>query len=132
MILLNLSAVGAVDLEEHDFDGAFKMDVPYGSDFEKTSSFFGLDIGPTKVYQDFKNEINISSISVSDDEKYFNEMIETIEKEPNVNMTKENELYLITTEKYNIILFEKNHEIFAISAGNLGFDSLKSMAKSMK
>lgn len=131
-ILLNLCAVGAADLQEHDFDGDFKMDVPYGTDFEKTSSFFGLDIGPTKVYQDFKNDINISYISVSDDEKYFNEMIETIENEPNVNMTKEDELYLITTEKYNIVLFEKNHKIFAISAGDLAFDSMKHMAKSTK
>ena len=45
---------------------------------------------------------------------------------------KEDELYLITTEKYNIVLFEKNHKIFAISAGDLAFDSMKHMAKSTK
>jgi hypothetical protein len=126
MALLSLSAVNAMD-----FDGNFEMDVPKNTSFEKTSSFFGLDIGNTKVYQDFENDINISYISVNDDGKYFNDMIETIEKEPNVNLTKEDDLYLITTERFNIILFNKNHEIIAVSASGLDFDELKEMANSV-
>ena len=132
MILLNLCAVNAIDFQEHDFDGDFKMDVPYNCNLEKTSSFFGLDIGSTKVYQNPENDINISYISVDDDAKYFNEMIEAIEKEPNINLTKEDDLYMIATEKYHIVLFDRNHEIIAISAADLDFDDMKEMAQSLR
>ena len=129
MILINLGTASAVDLQRHDFEGKFQMDVPYKSSFEK-DTFFGLDIGPARVYHDFKNDLNVSYVSVSDDDKYFNDMIETIEKEPNVNMTKDNSIYLISTEKFNIALFHENHKIIAISAGNLDFDAIKEMANS--
>lgn len=125
MALLGLNGVNAMD-----FDGNFKMDIPNGTSFEKTSSFFGLDIGNAKVYQDFENDINISYISINDDGKYFKDMIETIKNEPGVNLTKEDDLYLIETERFHIVLFEKNHEIIAVSAGGLGFDEMKEMANS--
>ena len=132
IIFLNLSAVCGVDFENHDFEGNFQMEVPRESCFEKTSSFFGLDIGNTKVYQDFENNINISYASVDDDEKYLDDMVRTIENDSRANITKEDGLYLITTEKFHIVLFDKNHKIIAISAGNLDFDNMKEMANSLR
>ena len=131
IVLLNLSGANASDFENHDFDSAFQMDVPNGSSFKKISSLFGLDIGNTRVYQDFENDINISYARVDDDGKYLNDMVRTIENEPGVNLTKEDGLYLIETGKFNIVLFDKNHNIVAISAGNLDFDILKATANSL-
>ena len=51
IVLLNLCTVNATDFQEYDFDGNFRMDIPYECDFEKTSSLFELDIGPAKVYK---------------------------------------------------------------------------------
>lgn len=131
MMLLNLSTAYAVDLEEHDFDGNFKMDVPCGSSFEKTSLDLGLDINPTKVYQDFENDINISYRWTLNEQQLLNDILDTLREEPNVKLTQENDLYLITTEKYHIVLFDKDQKIFAVSAGNLDFNTLKEMANSV-
>ena len=130
IILLNLGAVHGADFESHDFDGNFRMDVPSGSSFEKLNTLFGLDIGPSNAYRDFENDMNISYSSVGDDDKYFNDMIKTMKEEPNVDVAKEGDLYLITTEKYHMVVFHENHKIIAISAANPDFDCMKKMAKS--
>jgi hypothetical protein len=130
--LLALSSANAVELEEYDFDGNFKMDVPAGYEFANENSFFGIDIGATKVYQDREDNINVSFAGYINDEQCFNDMIKTIKEEPNVNLAQKQDFYLIKTEKFNIVLFKKDHKIVAISSADLDFKTLMKMADSVK
>jgi len=53
--VLTMGAVGATNLERHDFDGYFSMDVPEGAAFEKQNS------------STYENGIKIDSISYMSD-----------------------------------------------------------------
>lgn len=130
--LLALSSANAADFEEYDFEGNFKMDVPAGCEFANENSFFGFDISPTKVYHNREDNINVSFAGYINDEQCFSDMIKTIKEEPNVNMTQKQDLYLIKTEKFNIVLFKKDHKIVSISSADLDFKTLMRMADSVK
>jgi hypothetical protein len=132
MALVTLTPIQAVTMQEYDFDGNFLMDVPEGCSFVNRNSFLGIDIYPTKVYQDFENSINISFANVYDDDKYYSDMINALKGEPDINLTQNGDRYLIKTEKFNIVLFKKDHNIVAISSAKLDFDTLNAMADSFK
>lgn len=131
-VLLSLNAICAAEMEEHDFDGNFQMEVPAGYTFTDENSFFGIDINPTKAYHDSKNNINISVSGYINDEECFSDMLKTLKAEPNVNLTQKEDNYLIKTEKFNIVLFKKEHKIVSISSDRLDFNTLTVMADSFK
>ena len=131
-VLLSLNPICAAEMEEYNFDGNFQMEVPVGYTFTDENSFFGININPTKIYHDSKNNINVSFAGYINDEQCFSDMLKTIKTEPNVNLTQKGDNYLIKTEKFNIVLFKKDHKIVSLSSDTLDFKTLARMADSFR
>ena len=130
--LVMLTPIQAVPMQEYDFDGNFKMDVPIGCSFVNRNSFFGIDLPPTKVYQDFENNINVSLADVHDNDRYYSDLTNALKEEQDIDLRQNGDRCLIKTEKFNIVLFKKDDKTVAISSGNLDFDTLNTMANSFK
>ena len=113
-----VTAVSAIDLQTHDFDGHFKMDVPKGISFEKTNNTPDKSINVTMNYKNYTEKINIiyaQSAGAKDNLlKYYEDLAKN---DTNITVKSFNNTTILHFKGDNLI-GEDNYHDMAISGDN--------------
>ncbi|WP_298522375.1 hypothetical protein [uncultured Methanobrevibacter sp.] len=141
LFLINVgSAADNITLEEHDFDGYFKMNVPKGVTFEKDESSPSKTISILLNYRNDSEKINIvyaQSAGAKDDLlKYYEEFAKN---DTSISLNTTNNTTVVHFNGDNII-GETNYHDMAIAGDNEKYilmqcdneTLMKSMAQSIK
>ena len=125
-------ASGNKELKSQNFFGFFKMDVPKDSDFGDTEDNDKKVVADTVYYTDAVNNITIQYIN---NEAYNDTVVkQTIDglKQSGANVTIEGDIYAISGNGTNEVIFHKAPKTFTISSNNVDLDTLKDMASSIE
>lgn len=125
-------ASGNKELKSQNFFGFFKMDVPKDSDFGDTEDDDKKVVADTVYYTDAVNNITIQYIN---NEAYNDTVVkQTIDglKQSGANVTVEGDIYAISGNGTNEVIFHKAPKTFTISSNNVDLDTLKDMASSIE
>lgn len=121
-----------VELESHDFDGNFKMDVPKGASIKETTDSEAKYNGAI-VYTDSTNDLNITYVENDDvNDKYVDEVITNLEKETGAKVTKNGNLNVVSVGPWNEVIFNDGNKMMMIVTSQLDLDTITSMAQSVE
>jgi hypothetical protein len=133
-------ASNSTNLEKHDFDSYFTMDIPKGISFEKKEGMPSKDINFTVNYKEKQGRINIiytESIGAKDNLlKYYEDFAKN---DPNITLNTTNNTTVVHFKDTNFI-GETNYHDLAISGDDDRYlliqcdneSLMKSMAKSIR
>lgn len=125
-------AGGNAELKSQDFHGLFKMDVPKDSDFGDTENYDKKMATDSITYED---EVNNVSIHYIDDEDFDDQVVkDTVDglKQQGAEVTTDGNLYIISANGANEIIFHDGPKTVMLSSGQLDSDTLTDMAKSIE
>lgn len=125
-------ANATVELESHDFDGNFKMDIPKGASFKETTDSEASYNGGI-VYTDSSNDINITFVENDEvDDKFVSELVGNLKKETGAEVTKNGNLNVVSVDPYNEVIFNDGNKMIMIVTSQLDLDTLTAMAQSVE
>ena len=123
-------ANATVELESHDFDGNFKMDIPKGASFKETTDSEASYNGGI-VYTDSSNDINITFVENDEvDDKFVSELVGNLKKETGAEVTTNGNLNVVSVGPYNEVIFNDGNKMIMIVTSQLDLDTLTAMAQS--
>lgn len=123
---------GNAELKSQDFYGFFKMDVPKDSDFGDTGNYDKRVVADSVYYFDEVNNITINYINnEAFDDKVVNDTVEGL-KQSGANVSAEDDLYVISANGTNEIIFHDAPKTFIIISNQIDLDTLKDMASSIE
>lgn len=126
--LLMVSAVAAIELTSHDFDGNFKMDVPKNASIKKTDSDGFLETAV--CYEDSANHINIT---YDDDLEVTNEFVkQTIDKlkKAGAKVITKDKTSIVKSDHYTDVIFYDGNKFLMVESEQVDADTLESMVNS--
>lgn len=131
-IFLILTPISAVELHEYDFDGFFKMDVPYNDSFTKDSILIDPDIHGTVIFHNLDNQINVTHFYRCSNMTFVNETVENLRINPDVVIVNDGNLSFVNVNDTNCVLYQNESKVVMISSTSLDFDSLRMMIGSLR
>lgn len=127
-----VSVNSTVELESHDFDGNFKMDVPKKASFKETTDSEAQYNGAI-VYTDSTNDLNITYVENDEiNDKYVGEVISNLEKETGAEVTKNGNLNVVSVGPWNEVIFNDGNKMMMIVSSQLDLDTVTAMAQSVE
>ena len=124
------SVTSAIELESHDFDGKFKMDVPKGASFKKITDSEAEYNGGI-IYSDSSNDLNVTLVEndeVNDD--FVAELIGNLKKETGAEVTANGDLNIVSVDSYKEVIFNDGNKMVMIVTSQLDLDTITAMAQS--
>lgn len=131
-IFLIISPACSIELEEHDFDGFFQMDVPVNDSFVKDSILIDPDIYGTVIFHDLTNEITVTHFYRCNNETYVNDTLDNLAINPDIEIYRDGDYNFIKANDANATLYQKGNKVIMISSSSLDFDTLKLMVDSVE
>ncbi|WP_458452917.1 hypothetical protein [Methanobrevibacter sp.] len=128
----SVSVNSTVELESHDFDSNFKMDVPKKASFKETTDSEAQYNGAI-VFTDSTNDLNITYVENDEiNDKYMDEVISNLEKETGAEVTKNGNLNVVSVGPWNEVIFNDGNKMMMIVSSQLDLDTVTAMAQSVE
>ena len=132
IIVVTLTPSFAMGLQPHEFSHGFKMDVPLNSSFEEVPILIDPDPYGTTIYEDSVNDINVTFFAHCEKKTFVGDKIIDLVDNHDFELTRENGLHILSNGSLNIVVFDKDEKVVAISSSDMGPDMLKAMAYSIE
>ncbi len=132
LALLTFTPCFATDLQHHEFNSNFKMDVPVNSSFEEVPILIDPDPYGTIIYEDSLNNISVTFFAHCENKNFVGDEIIDLVNNHDFELEREGKLHLLSNGSLEIIVFDKDDKVVVISSSDMGRDTLRAMANTIE